>query len=219
MSKSLSFRLFGLGAIPKKARPILESEEILVSDEGMKGRFVAKNVKGPGKRYIRKIEGFSGCLLITKKRIVCYSYGKRQIHIAADDPKLSILIIIDEPQGISYGGTVAAPIFKKAAYQIIDYLHITPPKMVKTPTAPSTMVGNTFDTADLFKRVSANSPASVPTIPDFSGLSMREVKDLAEKHNLSVKLIGSGVACEQYPSPGVPIEHDRSCQITFQPLS
>jgi cell division protein FtsI (penicillin-binding protein 3) len=139
--------------------------------------------------------------------------------LPADDPKLSILIIIDEPQGISYGGTVAAPIFKKAAHQIIDYLHITPPKMAKTHTAPSTTVRNTVDTTDLFKRVSAHTPASVPRIPDFSGLSMREVKDLAEKHNLSVKLIGSGVACEQHPSPGVPIEHGGSCQITFQPLS
>jgi len=120
MSKSLSFRLFGLGGIPKKARPILEAEEILVSDEGMKGRFVARNVKGPGKRYIRKIEGFSGCLVITKKRIVCYSYGKRQIHIAADDPKLSNLYV-DMPGTHTLSISFESSLFQQGWEGVIEF--------------------------------------------------------------------------------------------------
>ncbi|ABW66028.1 hypothetical protein [Desulfosudis oleivorans] len=93
MKKALSYRLFRLGAIPKKLRPELESEGIVVADEGMAGRFVAKNVKGPGRRYRGRVELFSGCLAVTQKRVACFTYGKRQIHIAADDPKLSDLFV------------------------------------------------------------------------------------------------------------------------------
>ena len=110
--------------------------------------------------------------------------------LPADDPKLSILIIIDEPQGISYGGTVAAPIFKEAAYQIIDYLNIAPRKssttVAKNFTAPPTTDRNTLNSNHLFTRASLNTQSAVPTIPDFSGLSMREARDLAAEHNLTV---------------------------------
>jgi len=143
--------------------------------------------------------------------------------LPADDPKLSILIIIDEPQGISYGGTVAAPIFKEAAYQILDYLNIAPRKssttVAKNVTAPPTTDRNTSNSNGLFTRVSLHTQSAVSTIPDFSGLSMREARDLAVEHNITVTMKGSGTACKQFPSPGAPIEHDRSCQITFQPLS
>lgn len=99
MSKSLLFRLFGIGAIPRKLRPVLEEEQIVVADEGMGGWFISRNVKGPGKRFSHRREGFSGCLVVTQKRIVCFTYGKRQINIAVDDPKISgIFVSIPQPE-------------------------------------------------------------------------------------------------------------------------
>ena len=91
MGKNLLYRWFGIGAIPKKIRPALATEGIVAADEGMGGWFVAKNVKGPGKRYIRRREGFVGCLVVTRKRIVCYTFGKRQMHISVDDPAVADL--------------------------------------------------------------------------------------------------------------------------------
>jgi len=91
MKKAFLYRLFGIGSIPKKIRPVLEQEGIVLSDEGMSGWFITKNVKGPGKRYMHRREGFSGWLVITKKRILCYTYWKRQINISVDDPRLSKL--------------------------------------------------------------------------------------------------------------------------------
>ena len=91
MKKALSYSLFGLGRIPRKWRPLLEQEGILVADEGMPGWFVAKDVKGPGKRYRQRAEGFSGCLVITNQRVLCFTYRKRQINISTQDPCLSAL--------------------------------------------------------------------------------------------------------------------------------
>jgi len=44
----------------------------------------------------------------------------------ADKPEIAVLVIIDEPQGNYYGGTVAAPVFKKIAQQTLNYLNVAP---------------------------------------------------------------------------------------------
>jgi len=93
MGKSLLFRVLGIGAIPKKLQPVFDAEQIVVADQGMQGRLLYKNVKGPGKRFINRIEGFCGCLVVTKQRIVCFTYRKRQINIAVDDPKISEIFV------------------------------------------------------------------------------------------------------------------------------
>jgi cell division protein FtsI (penicillin-binding protein 3) len=44
----------------------------------------------------------------------------------AGNPEIAILVIIDEPQKNFYGGTVAAPVFKKIAQQTLNYLNVPP---------------------------------------------------------------------------------------------
>ena len=95
--KSLLFKLLRVGAIPKKLRPVLDAEQIVVADEGMRGWLLCRNVRGPGKRYIHRAEGFSGCLVVTKKRIICFTYRKLQINIAVEDPKIAE-IFVDLPE-------------------------------------------------------------------------------------------------------------------------
>jgi cell division protein FtsI (penicillin-binding protein 3) len=42
----------------------------------------------------------------------------------AESPAFVMLVLVDEPRGMPYGGTVAAPVFSRAARQILRYLHI-----------------------------------------------------------------------------------------------
>ena len=44
----------------------------------------------------------------------------------AEDPRLAIIVVVDEPQGGHLGGAVAAPIFKEIAEQALRYLHVPP---------------------------------------------------------------------------------------------
>ena len=46
--------------------------------------------------------------------------------VPANDPQLSMLVLIDEPQGPAWGGTVAAPVFREVASQILQYMKIPP---------------------------------------------------------------------------------------------
>ena len=44
----------------------------------------------------------------------------------ADNPEITLLIVIDQPTLKYYGGTVAAPAFKKIAQETLNYLNIAP---------------------------------------------------------------------------------------------
>jgi len=53
-------------------------------------------------------------------------------------------------------------------------------------------------------------------MPDFSGLTIREVLKLAKMRSIEPKVSGSGWAVRQYPAPGTVIGKRRVCEITFQ---
>ena len=42
----------------------------------------------------------------------------------ADDPKVLGLVIINDPQGVYYGGTIAAPVMKEIFENVLPYLGI-----------------------------------------------------------------------------------------------
>lgn len=44
----------------------------------------------------------------------------------AQQPALAVLVVVDEPRGIHYGGIVAAPAFKKIIKESLSYLNIVP---------------------------------------------------------------------------------------------
>jgi len=143
--------------------------------------------------------------------------------LPADDPKLAILIITDEPQGIPYGGTVAAPIFKEATSHIIRYLNILPHQgsmtMVKYHPDTDPYQEKITINHNYIKKISLNEQHVSKSMPDFSGLSIRDVLKKGEELDLTIEISGSGKAVSQYPPPGNPIEYDQRCWIKFQPLS
>ena len=125
MKKTISYRLFKLGAIPAKVRPILEGEELVVFDEGMPGRMILRRVTGPGRRHHYRFEGFSGWLAVTGKRVVCYTYRKRQINIAVDDPQISKLEI-SMPSEETLSITFESSDFRKGWQGAIEFRFKTP---------------------------------------------------------------------------------------------
>ena len=46
--------------------------------------------------------------------------------VPADDPRATIVVIVDEPEKEHYGGLVAGPAFKKIAEGLLQYLNVTP---------------------------------------------------------------------------------------------
>jgi cell division protein FtsI (penicillin-binding protein 3) len=46
-----------------------------------------------------------------------------------------MMIVIDEPQGEAWGGTVAAPVFRRVGEQVLNYLGVPPNDQVKIAMA------------------------------------------------------------------------------------
>jgi hypothetical protein len=91
MKKPILYRLFKVGRIPKQLQPVIESEGIVVSDEGISGWMLMKDFKAPGKRFKRRIDGFTGFLAVTQKRIISYLYGKPILDLPIKDPRITAI--------------------------------------------------------------------------------------------------------------------------------
>jgi cell division protein FtsI (penicillin-binding protein 3) len=44
----------------------------------------------------------------------------------AEEPRIAVLVVIDEPKGQIYGGAVAAPVFRKITQSTLNYLNVPP---------------------------------------------------------------------------------------------
>lgn len=82
--------------------------------------------------------------------------------VPAERPELSIIVVIDEPTGDIYGGSVAAPVFADLAQYGLRLFHIPPP-LVEKPPAPDTAAATEAAQVVETGRVRAN-PATTTTV-------------------------------------------------------
>jgi len=99
-----------------------------------------------------------------------------------NDPRLAILVMIDEPTGVYYGGLVAAPVFQAVMRDALHYLAIPP-----SPGAEER----------------DSHAVTVVTVPDIIGLPLNQAKDRLWQENLSWVVSGDGIrVTDQTPPSG-----------------
>lgn len=132
--------------------------------------------------------------------------------VPAENPALVISVTVDEPKGKAYGGLVAAPVFARIAGQSLSHLNILPKgsftALAKAPEDNDPLP----DLAPMLPDVASNDGL---TMPNFYGMSYRQVLQLMEERQLNFKLSGSGQVVEQYPSPGETIRYGKQAWIRF----
>lgn len=144
-----------------------------------------------------------------------------------DNPRLAIVVMIDEPTGGDYfGGLVAGPVFAKIASESLRYLGVPGTSLVCPPPppgynalldtavrtctpatpAPKASVVAKPAVAELPPTVDVDpAPVAVESgivIPDFRGLGVARALDAARDAHLAVDVIGSGRVVNQDPAPG-----------------
>jgi cell division protein FtsI (penicillin-binding protein 3) len=62
-------------------------------------------------------------------------------YVPAEDPRLTIVVIIDEPHGEAWGSTVAAPVFRRVAEQVLPYLGVASQEPMRLALAEHAGVG------------------------------------------------------------------------------
>jgi cell division protein FtsI (penicillin-binding protein 3) len=154
-----------------------------------------------------------------------YSADKRTAsfigYIPADDPRLTILVVIDEPKTSPYGGVVAAPAFKAIAQQTLCYLHVPPAKgeKIKKEVLQAKEAPAPADPVSAAAEGSFDEGGEGAVMADFRGQSIRQVLRTMEKRGLNVQLIGSGRAVEQNPLPGHRIGPADRVWVRFAPAA
>ena len=91
MAKTFLHRIFGLGRIPKKMRPSLEAEGIVLLDEGIGGSITFRNFRAPWKRYQYRRNYFTGSVVLTGKRFAAFQWSSPIIHVPLDDKRMKEL--------------------------------------------------------------------------------------------------------------------------------
>ncbi len=103
----------------------------------------------------------------------------------AEDPKIMTLVIIDEPQGTYYGGTIAGPVMKEVLENALPYLGVEP----------------SYSEEELKKE-----EVQKIVTPNFRGLSLSDAKKCAEEAGIGVDIQGEGkVVVSQFPLAGETI--------------
>ncbi|MGH7786085.1 MAG: penicillin-binding transpeptidase domain-containing protein, partial [Candidatus Binatia bacterium] len=135
-------------------------------------------------------------------------------YVPAENPALVILAVVDSPRTATYGGVVAAPIFRAVAEYGLARRGILP----RAEAAQDLRFADgdpTEDDAALLPIEAAASAIAVPGgVPSFLGLSMREALVRAHSEGWEVRVEGSGYVTAQDPPPGVAAD-GRSIALRF----
>jgi len=146
-----------------------------------------------------------------------------------NNPAMTILVALDSPVGAHEGGLVAAPVFKRIAQQVLAYLDVprdvplTNPRLLRasyrkqtetdgaslgdfTPVDFSSQPDQPLAVSQESKPKETSSAAMVAVdeggdirVPDFSGMTMRDVTQVCLRLGLDPVLVGSGLARDQAP--------------------
>jgi cell division protein FtsI/penicillin-binding protein 2 len=115
----------------------------------------------------------------------------------ASNPQVAMLVMVDEPKGVGYGGLVAAPIFKELMPLVLEALQIPPDRPVKEQPQPTAVAGQ---------------------VPDLQWLPVSVVRERLNEAGLEPRFTGKGdVVAAQSIAPGTSVRPGAVIDLTLVP--
>ncbi len=153
-------------------------------------------------------------------------YGKKRLgsflgFVPAEAPRLAILVSIDEPEGKTTGGEVAAPAWGAIASEALRQLDVHPQRIrenaevmvaVASPLAPEAA-----EPDDEAREAEAKLPAGKSRVPDVTGLLARSAIRRLGEFQLEPDVRGSGRAIAQHPRAGSIVQRGARVRVTLAP--
>jgi cell division protein FtsI (penicillin-binding protein 3) len=200
--------------------------EGVVGGEGTGGRAALRELRVAGKTgSAQKLDAETG--RYAEDRFTAWFIGV----VPADDPKLVIVVALDEPRRPQHtGGASAAPLFARvAAAQLASFGIVTQPVIAPGPPLTQVAAARTPPAAPAAARAPAPVAAAPPALeiarledrvllPDFRGFTVAEVQQIAASSQLAVRISGSGRATHQEPPPGTVLGASSApVRVRFEP--
>ena len=125
-------------------------------------------------------------------RVVCSFAGA----VPNNDPKFVMVVVIDEPKGKEYGGTVAAPVFKEIAERVLPkfdvFVYKSEKDKEKIPEYITTdMTGSVIELDD--SEIASEIGSDYVKIPNFKNVGSNDALAIANDKNLEVVFIGNPI--------------------------
>lgn len=151
----------------------------------------------------------------------------------ANDPAISMIVVLDKPKKEFYGGRVAAPLFRKIGQQVLKYLDIPPDQSMENPalTAKSAFPrGSEANYPEGLELVAFTPPpnqhhklviapddgkANELVMPHLFGKTASETIEILSKTKIPFRLLGTGTVIKQWPIPGSTLKQDDMMIITL----
>ena len=155
-----------------------------------------------------------------------------------ENPQIALLVMIDDPSGVFYGGQIAAPVAGRIFSQVFRYLRIEPSdaptneeEEISADVGEGDSSGSSAITTYTPPKVETPAPAAEDSneednhskdsaeivVPDFYGKSIRQAARLASDTGLSIETSGSGFAVSQSIPPGAVVSRSSIIKIDFNP--
>ncbi|MBI2153890.1 MAG: penicillin-binding protein [Candidatus Rokubacteria bacterium] len=124
----------------------------------------------------------------------------------ADDPRLVMLVLLDEPKNEQWGSEAAAPIFAALGREVLRYLNVpprdTPPVQIVRGLEPGMVVPVSAGLPAGGGRPALDQDAGSPLMPGVLGKSLRGALTVLEALDIEVEVVGRGVVVAQRPAAG-----------------
>ncbi|MFQ5828257.1 MAG: penicillin-binding protein [Candidatus Methylomirabilia bacterium] len=153
----------------------------------------------------------------------------------AEDPRIAMLVLLDEPRNAQWAGEAAAPVFAAVARAALKHLNVqprdTPPVQVVRGLRPGSVVpvsgratglGLRWVPAEVKVPERGGAPPrdfapDMPTMPDLMGEPLRPALAALSAYDVNVEIHGGGVVVAQKPAPGAVIERGMTCRLELAP--
>ena len=135
----------------------------------------------------------------------------------SEDPQVAIMVTLDEPQRDRWGGLAAAPVFQNIGEQILTCIKTNirenPAPVLEDEKPNGGVKLRLVSLPGVVNREIDENDDSI--MPDFRGITMRDVLKKAKEKGIEIQVVGSGWAINQEPKPGASISSQRTCTIHF----
>ena len=152
--------------------------------------------------------------------------------VPADDPRLTMIVLLDEPKNEKWGSEAAAPMFATIGREALRYLNVPPRDSSPVPIVRGELVagapagpraGSAAErgTPALAAGLAPEPPAPMgdaqAVMPRLAGLSLRQALEALAPFDVRLEITGRGVVTGQTPLPGAPLATGSMCRLQLAP--
>jgi cell division protein FtsI (penicillin-binding protein 3) len=136
----------------------------------------------------------------------------------ADDPRLAMIVLLDEPKNEKWGSEAAAPIFAAIGLQALRHMNVPPRGTSPVPIMRGHVAGGgetTAAAAPLRLASLDDGLGAARVMPALEGRSLRGAMAALAPYDVALEVEGRGVVVAQSPAPGTPMTAGMTCRLTL----